>query len=202
MFGQFFAKRVDSKRAQGVNCRVPMKTTALKRMILGGLCALGLTAALAANPALAGRWRLDTARSSTLDGWHSMDLVVALNGSQVGLTHHMQWRTTKIAATNSYDTARAVDLKNYFRVEQRHMAIYPAKGGVTHATAAWLDGGRTLRLDVETPVEVSQGNVTMRIYSEYRLGELGDTLTLIELHSSRERPLVYVFNKVTGEEKK
>ena len=28
-------------------------------MILGGLMALGLTAALAANPALTGRWRLD-----------------------------------------------------------------------------------------------------------------------------------------------
>jgi hypothetical protein len=114
----------------------------------------------------------------------------------------MQWRSTKLEATNTFDTAQPVSLAHMFRVEQRHMAVYPARSGVTHATAAWIDGGRTLRLEVETPVEVSQGNVTMRIYSEYRLGELGDTLTLIELHSSRERPLVYLFNKVTGGEKK
>ena len=39
----------------------------------------------------------------------------------------------------------------------------------------------------------------MRITTEYRVSELGDKLTVIELHSSRNRPLVYVFNKVTEE---
>ena len=179
-----------------------MKTTALKRILCGGLLALVFSALASANPTLAGHWRLDTARSSALDGWSDMDLVIAVDGTKVALTHDMQWRATKFAATNTVDTARPVDLQNYFRVEQRHMAIYPAKHGVTHAQASWIDGGRTLRLEVVTPVEVSQGDVPMRIYSEYRLGELGDTLTLIELHSSRNRPLVYVFHKVKGEDAK
>ncbi|MFI5356484.1 MAG: hypothetical protein ACHQ4G_04030 [Opitutales bacterium] len=179
-----------------------MKTTALKRILCGGLVALAFAALASANPAFAGRWRLDTAHSSALDGWSDMDLVIALDGSKVALTHDMQWRATKFVATNTCDTTRPVDQQHYFRVEQRHMAIYAAKNGVTHAQASWIDGGRTLRLEVETPVEVSQGDVPMRIYSEYRLGELGDTLTLVELHSSRNRPLVYVFHKVKGEKNK
>jgi hypothetical protein len=79
------------------------------------------------------------------------------------------------------------------------MAVYPAKGGVTHTTAEWIDDNRTLRTETHTPVEVSQGNVNMRITSEYRIGEGGKTLTLIELHSSRSRPLVYFFRKVEEE---
>lgn len=178
-----------------------MKMNALRRILLGGLAALCLAAVAVANPTLAGHWRLDVARSSALDGWHAMDLVIALDGSHVAITHRMRWGATKFDATNDYDTAKAVELEHFFRVEQRHMAVYPAKHGITHATAAWLDGGRTLRIEAVTPVEVSQGDVPMRIYSEYRVGELGNTLTLIELHSSRNRPLVYVFHKVTEETK-
>jgi hypothetical protein len=176
-----------------------MKLNAFTRTILGCLGALWLVAAASANPALAGRWRLDPTLSTALDGWNKMDLVVALDGTQVALTHDMQWRSTKLVATNTLDTAQAVELKDFFRVEQRHMAVYPAKQGVTRATAAWIDGGRTLRTEVFTPVEVSQGDVLMRITSEYRVSETGDTLTLIELHSSRNRPLVYVFKQVPAE---
>jgi len=168
-------------------------------MLLGGLMALGLAAVAAANPALAGHWRMDPALSTALDGWNKMDLVVALDGTQVALTHDMLWRTSRVVETNTVDTAQPVELKKFFRIEQRHMAVYPAKGAVTKVTAAWIDGGRTLRTEALTPVEVSQGDVLMRITSEYRVSETGDTLTLIELHSSRNRPLVYVFKKVPAE---
>jgi hypothetical protein len=174
----------------------------MKRTLLGGLAALVLASLAGANPALAGHWRMDPAQSAPLDGWHKMDLVIGLEGSQVAITHRMQWRSTKLEATNTFDTAQPVSLAHMFRVEQRHMAVYPARSGVTHATAAWLDGGRTLRIAAEMPVEVSQGDTVMRIYSEYRLGELGDTLTLIELHASRNAPLVYVFHRINAEEGK
>jgi hypothetical protein len=39
----------------------------------------------------------------------------------------------------------------------------------------------------------------MRLYDEYRLLEGGQQLLLIELHSTRERPLVYHFTKVPAE---
>lgn len=176
-----------------------MKTPDRLRTVLGGMAALILAAVAAANPALEGRWRLDAAASSALDGWHKMDLAVALDGTQVALAHTMQWRTTVHEAVNVFDTAAPVERKDFFRVEQRHMAVYPAKHAVTKVSAAWIDDGRTLRTEAFTPVEVSQGDVLMRITTEYRVSESGDRLTVIELHSSRNRPLVYVFNKITEE---
>ena len=144
-----------------------------------------------------GRWRLDPARSSALDGWNTWDLVISTTGSQISLQHDMQWRTTKLTATNVVDTAQPVVLQKFFRVEQRHMALYPEKGAATPVRAAWLDDARTLRVEADVPIEISQGRATMRIYSEYRLLEGDSVLLLIELHSSRPAPLVYRFNRVT-----
>lgn len=160
------------------------------------LLAVPLLSAAETHP-LAGRWRLDTARSTALDGWTTWDLVIGADPQQVSLRHDMQWHATKQTFTNTLDTGKPVTLRNFFRVEQRHMALYPAKGGETVARASWLDGGRTLRIEADTPIEISQGQATMRIYSEYRLLEGGTQLLLIELHSSRPRPLVYRFTKVT-----
>jgi hypothetical protein len=151
--------------------------------------------ASAASP-LDGRWRLDPARSTALDGWNQWDLVIRVDGTKIALQHDMQWRTTKFSATNTVDTAQPTIAKNFFRVEQRHMALYPAKGGDTNARAAWLDGERTLRVEADTPIEISQGQATMRLYSEFRLLEGDQSLLLIELHSTRPTPLVYRFNRV------
>ncbi|MDI1336864.1 MAG: hypothetical protein PSU94_11845 [Lacunisphaera sp.] len=151
---------------------------------------------LAASP-LAGRWRLDVARSTALDGWTAWDLVIGVDGSRVTLQHDMQWRATKRTATNTVDTAAPSVVPDFFRVEQRHMALYPAKGGTTAVRAAWLDAGRTLRVEADTPIEISQGQALMRIYEEFRLIEGDGALVLIELHSTRPSPLVYRFTRVT-----
>jgi len=155
--------------------------------------------ALAATSPLEGRWRLDRTRSTALDGWHEWDLVISLAGSQVSLKHDMKWGRTDFSATNTVDTAQPVTLPAFFRVEQRHMALYPAKGQPTPVRAAWLDAGRTLRLEADAPIEISQGQAVMRIYAEYRLVEGDRELLLIELHSSRPRPLIYRFTKVSEE---
>jgi hypothetical protein len=156
-------------------------------------------AALAATSPLEGRWRLDRTRSTALDGWHEWDLVITVTGTQVSLQHDMKWGKTDFSATNTVDTAHPVTLPAFFRVEQRHMALYPAKGQPTPVRAAWLDAGRTLRVEADTPIEISQGQAVMRIYSEYRLVEGDQELQLIELHSSRPRPLIYQFVKVPAE---
>jgi hypothetical protein len=156
-------------------------------------------AAWAANPALAGRWRLDTKRSTALDGWNAWDLVVTLDGSRVDLRHDMQWRTTKLNATNAVDTAKPTSVKDFFRVEQRHMALYPVRGALTPVRAEWLDGERTLRIEATPQIESSQGTSPMRVYQELRLIEGDKELLVIELHSTRSKPYLYRFTKVTGE---
>lgn len=170
--------------------------TALRRLL--PLLLLLVPLAASADPtALAGRWRLDRARSTALDGWHEWDLVIAIDGARVSLQHDMKWGKTNVSATNVVDTTQVVTLPAFFRVEQRHMALYPAKGKPTPVRAAWLDAGRTLRIEADTPIEISQGETVMRIYAEYRLIEGDRELQLIELHSSRPRPLVYTFTKVS-----
>ncbi len=149
-----------------------------------------------ANSNFNGRWQLIPDRSSALDGYTNMHLVLKVDGEQVDITHDMRWRTTRVVETNTVNTRKVVKIPNFFRIEQRHMAVYPPKDAVSPVSAEWLDEGRTLRVEAMVPVEISQGDATIRIYSEYRLGVEGDTLTLIELHSTRNHPLVYRFKKL------
>lgn len=167
--------------------------------LLLGLVGASLGAATG-SPEFEGRWRLDPAASSTLDGWTAMDLALKIDGDEVAIRHDMRWRRTRVSQTNVVNTARPVELADFFRVEARHMAVYPLKDTLTPVTAGWLDGGRTLRVEAVTSVEISQGEALMRIYQEYRVAEGGGTLTLIELRSSRNRPLVYVFRKLAADD--
>ena len=173
-----------------------MKPAFLK--ILLGLCLLPL-AARSSDESLVGRWRLDTARSTALDGWSTADVVIALDGSKVTLRYDMTWHATNVTASNTVDTAAAADIANFFRIDQRHMAVYARPKEAAHVQASWIDAGCTLRVEAQVPVETSQGNTTMRLYDEYRLLEGGNELLLIELHSTRDRPLVYHFTKVPAE---
>jgi len=153
-----------------------------------------------ANPDFNGRWRLLTDRSSALDGWTAMDLKFEVDGSEVAITHDMRWRSTRVVETNIVDTAKPVRKKDFFRVEQRHMAVYPKKGATSQVSGHWLDDGQALRVEAIVPVETSQGNASIRIYSEYRMGVGGDSLTVIELRSSRNNPLVYRFKKLPADD--
>ncbi len=157
-----------------------------------------LSSVTAASP-LEGRWRLDKARSTALDGWHEWDLVISVTGGKVSLRHDLKWGRTAFSATNVLDLAGPAPVPGFFRVEQRHMALYAAKDAPATVRASWLDHERTLRVEADAPIEISQGQAVMRIYSEYRVLEGDQELLLIELHSSRPRPLVYRFTKITSE---
>ena len=173
-----------------------MKRILLKLLLVAWLLPL---AAMAGDPAFNGRWRLDVARSTALDGWSTLDLVIQTDGSKVSLLHDLTWHSTKATATNVIDTTAPAEVGNFFRLDQRHMAVYARPKEAAHVTATWIDGGRTLRVEALVPVETSQGNTTLRLYDEYRLLEGGSDLVLIELHNTRSRPLVYRFTKVPAE---
>lgn len=175
-----------------------MMRSTFSKVVLGLLILpMGL---LMADPAFNGRWRLDKARSTALDGWTTMDLVVSIEASDVALQHDMRWRSTRVTAVNRVNTDHPVEIRDFFRIDQRHMAVYRPVDRVTPVTAMWLDEGRTLRVEAHHEVETSQGFAIMRITSEYRLEEGDETLTLIELHSTRDRPLVYIFRKLAPDD--
>ena len=64
-----------------------------------------------------------------------------------------------------------------------------------HMSAEVIDGGRTLRTESRFTVETQQAKAPMRITTEYRLHSGGDRLTLIELRSSRTKPIVHHFTR-------
>ncbi|MBI2513134.1 MAG: hypothetical protein HYV96_14245 [Opitutae bacterium] len=170
----------------------------IKKLLLRTLLLSALALIAHAAPNFQGLWRFDPTASTALDGWTAIDLAIRVDGSRVALEHRMTWRDTKLTKTNVFDTATPGELRDFFRIDQRHMAVYPAKDGVTRASAAWIDDGRTLRTEAIVPVEISQGETHLRVTTEYRVSEDGGTLTVIELHSTRNRPLIYVFRKVAA----
>ena len=173
----------------------------MKRTFLNLLLGLALLplAAFAGDPAINGRWRMDTTRSTALDGWSTADVVIASEGTKLTFQYDMTWHATKVSAGQTVDTAQTTAVKNFFRIDQRHMAVYARPTESAQVTASWLDDCRTLRIEAQVPLEISQGNTTMRLYQEYRLLEGGNELVLIELHSTRSKPLVYRFTKVPAE---
>ena len=175
-----------------------MKRILLKFLLAALLLPLAATAA-GPDPAFNGRWRLDPARSTALDGWSTLDLVIQIEGGKVSLRHDLTWHATKVTAINTVDTAQPADVTNFFRLDQRHMAVYARPAEAAHVQASWIDDGRTLRVEAQVPLETSQGDTTMRLYDEYRLLEGGGALVLIELHNARSRPLVYFFTRVPAE---
>ena len=64
-----------------------MKISPKISLIFGGLMALFFCSIATAAPDFNGRWRLDPAQSSALDGWQAMDLVINQQGSEVAITH-------------------------------------------------------------------------------------------------------------------
>lgn len=175
------------------------QTSVLMKVLFFGLISQVILACLcvaSGDTNFNGRWQLVPERSSALDGYTNMHLLLEIDGDHVDITHDMRWRSTRVVETNRVDTRKVVQIPNFFRIEQRHMAVYPPKDAVTPVSAEWLDQGRTLRVEALVPVEVSQGDASIRIYYEYRLGIANDTLTLIELHSTRNNPLVYRFKKL------
>lgn len=173
-----------------------MKRTLLKLLL--GFALLPL-AAFAGDPAINGRWRMDTTRSTALDGWSTADLVISTAGTKIDFRYDMTWHATKVTVSQTVDTAQATAVTDFFRIDQRHMAVYARPKEAAQVSAVWIDDGRTLRIEAQVPLETSQGNTTMRLYQEYRLLEGGNELVLIELHNTRSRPLVYHFTKVPAE---
>jgi len=60
-----------------------------------------------------------------------------------------------------------------------------------------LDDGRILRLSTDLVLETQQGPRSVNILSDYKVSASGTQLTLTELRSTRNQPVVYIFNRVT-----
>lgn len=159
---------------------------------------LSMITAMPADTAFAGRWQLDAERSTSVDPWRDFSVEIALDGDAVILKR--LWRGSREGGA-TVDSVRVVPGGGMATAkldqwpDNRHLGAYLAGDSTKTVTARWADEGRTLVTESTLTLSIQQGTRTVRIYTEYRLEPSGDELTVLELRSTRPRPLHYVFTR-------
>lgn len=163
--------------------------------LLAALLALGTTAA-PASP-LAGTWRIDPARSHELSPWRDIVLTIAVDGDRVQLHRHFS------AGRRTFDERLALDLAQPVNLvpvawwpDNRHLGAYIGGDKTKRVRATWLDDRRILRLSSDLTLSTSQGDRAVNILSDYKVSANGAQLTLTELRSTRNQPVVHTFTRV------
>ena len=146
---------------------------------------------------LAGTWRIDLSRSTELSPWKGYDFTLTVDGDTVTLHRKLGWGRRQYSDTLVIDTTRP---DNVVPVEMwpdnRHLGAYIGGDKTMRIRAHWLDDRRLLRLSTDLTLDTQQGSRAVNILSDYKVSADGTRLTLTELRSTRNRPVVYVFNRV------
>ena len=154
------------------------------------------------SPGLAGKWSLDPARSTDLSPWKTFDLAITVDGPKVTI------RCALASGSRAIDTVAALDLSRPVSVvpvpwwtDNRHIGAYIGGDRTERVRARWLDEGRILRTDADLVLDGQQGPRAVNILTDYKVSPSGGRLTVVQLRSTRDIPIVYVFNRVNPGEK-
>ncbi len=155
-----------------------------------------ITSGWAASP-LAGAWKIVPERSTDFTPWKDYDLTIEVDGDAVTLRRHLAWGRRAYDDTTALDVSRDVnEVTTDFWPDNRHLGAYLGGDKTKRIHASWLDEGRLLRLSTDLVLDTQQGSRAVNILSDYRVSANGEQLTLIELRSTRNRPIVYTFTRV------
>lgn len=148
------------------------------------------------DESIAGTWALDVDRSDEVPAWKRMQLVIELEGDSVSLTRNLGWGRRRFTdAISLKPDGSAQQLPLAWWADNRHLGIYVTDDRMREVVGEVLDEGATLRTETRFTVETQQSEKPMRIVTEYRLHPSGDRLTLIEIRSSRAKPIVHHFTR-------
>jgi hypothetical protein len=154
-------------------------------------------AAEPAAPNLAGTWRIDLARSTELSPWKSFDLVIAIQGAEVTLERKLAWGRRDFTDRLVVDTSKAETVGPIdWWADNRHLGAYIGPDHTRRVHPQWLDAGRILRLSTDLVLATQQGSRAVNILTDYKVSANGHQLTLTEVRSTRNRPVVYFFTRV------
>jgi len=162
-------------------------------------CITAIPAAFSAehtNATLAGTWHINPTRSAELSPWQDYDLTITVNGNQVSIARELGMGRRHFAETMTLDSSKA---SNEVPIEMwpdnRNIGATVGPHHTKKVSLTWLDDGRILRLSTDLMLETQQGTRPMNILSDFKLSSNGEFLTLTELRSTRNRPVIYVFNR-------
>ena len=157
----------------------------------------GFCASPVAQSLLAGTWRIDLARGTELSPWKSFDLIIEIDGNRVSITRKLAWGRRDFTEKIDLDTTKSENVVPIeWWADNRHLGAYIGEDKSRHLHGQWLDAGRILRLSTDLVLETQQGPRAVNILSDYKVSANGAQLTLTELRSTRNRPVVYVFTRL------
>lgn len=163
----------------------------------GGLLLAAMLAPLAySNPDFSGRWKFDPEHSTALDPWSTMEITMAVEGDEVSIVRRYggdKRNATESMALDLTQPSQVVSTEGWW--DNRHIGAYLGDDLQQTVAARWLDGGRTLQLNIDLVLETAQGDTPVRILREMRLSRDGQTLRVFQLRSSRNLPIVRVFRR-------
>lgn len=149
----------------------------------------------APDPAFSGTWLLDKDRSTAIDPW--LNLTVEIADADEAVILKRMWRGSREGGA-FVDSVRlvpgsVVESEPMLQwPDNRHLGAYIAGDRTKTVASRWEDDGRTLVTESTLTVSTQQGERPIRIHTEYRLSPEGDRLDVLELRSTRPRPIHYV----------
>lgn len=168
------------------------------RHLLACLAFLTLAALASAAPShpLAGRWVIDPARSTELSPWRSIELTLSVEGDIVRLHRHFSAGRRTFDEHAELDLSRPVNLVPVaWWPDNRHLGAYISGDKQKRVHARWLDDGRILRLSSDLILSTSQGDRAVNVLSDFKVSANGALLTVTELRSTRNQPVVHTFTR-------
>ncbi len=171
----------------------------MRRYLLSALLLIGgILAPLRAESLLDGAWRIDLTRSTELSPWKDYDLTITTTGDTVTLHRRLAWGRREFTDEMKLSPGRVENLPVAMWPDNRHLGAYIGGDRTKRVTAQWIDSGRILRLSTDLVLATQQGERAVNTLSDYKVTANGTQLTLTELRSTRNRPVVYIFTRAPG----
>jgi hypothetical protein len=148
-----------------------------------------------AESTLAGSWHIDLARSTELSPWKDSDLTITATGGSLTIHRHLAWGRRSFDDETIVTTGATVTVPVLLWPDNRHLGAYIGPEHTKRVRADWIDPQRLLRLSTDLVLVTQQGAHAVNILSDYKVSANGAQLTLTELRSTRDRPVVYRFTR-------
>ncbi|HMB90926.1 MAG TPA: hypothetical protein VKP65_08770 [Rhodothermales bacterium] len=170
----------------------------MKYLNIGLLALVLLFLGMTDDPGFSGSWTYEAEGSTAIDPWRRLSMEIDRDGDAVILKRI--WRGSREGGTavdSAYvvpgGPAALVPLEQW--PDNRHLGAYLAGDSTKTVTAHWDDEQRTLITESHLTVSIQQGTRHIRIYTEYRLSPDGNRLDVLELRSTRPKPIHYIFRR-------
>ncbi len=148
--------------------------------------------------AFLGTWEFDRDQSTDLSPWRSCELIITQSGDQLTIIRNLDGGRRDHTDTIPLDLTKEVNVvPQGWWSDNRHLGAYSPHDAQKTVRARTLDDGKLLRLETDLVLETQQGPRDVNIISQYQISPDGDILIVTDLRSTRPRPVIHVFKRIS-----